>query len=137
MRGGAMANAQLTNYLVPTTLDTPPIDVALIEKPYAHGPYGAKGLGEMPFDGVAPAVVNAIRSLGIDIREVPATPERVMAAPRLRDSGLGARDSGLGARGLGLGGRGFERDGGRGFSLDEQAKGGRREARGAARRKRR
>jgi len=81
MRDGAMANAQLTNYIVPTTLDTPPMDVVLLEKPYAYGPYGAKGVGEMPFDGVAPAVVNAIRSLGIDIRDIPATPERVMAAP--------------------------------------------------------
>ncbi len=94
MRGGAMANAQLTNYIVPTTLDTPPMDVVLLEKPYAHGPFGAKGVGEMPFDGVAPAVVNAIRSLGIDLREVPATPERVMAAPR-----IGTRDSALGTRG--------------------------------------
>jgi CO/xanthine dehydrogenase Mo-binding subunit len=88
MRDGAMANAQLTNYLVPTTLDTPPIDVVLVEKPYPHGPFGAKGLGEMPFDGVAPAVVNAIRSLGIDLREVPATPERVMAASWSEDPGL-------------------------------------------------
>jgi CO/xanthine dehydrogenase Mo-binding subunit len=83
MRDGAMANAQLTNYIVPTTMDTPPIDVVLVEKPYEHGLFGAKGVGEMPFDGVAPAVVNAIRSLGIDIREVPATPERVMLAPRV------------------------------------------------------
>jgi CO/xanthine dehydrogenase Mo-binding subunit len=106
MRGGAMANAQLTNYIVPTTLDTPPMDVVLLEKPYAHGPYGAKGLGEMPFDGVAPAVVNAIRSLGIDLREVPATPERVMAAARIRDSRLrpgdheraSARQAGFGIR---------------------------------------
>ncbi|MEI6668496.1 MAG: xanthine dehydrogenase family protein molybdopterin-binding subunit [Acidobacteriota bacterium] len=80
MRGGAMANAQLTNYIVPTTLDTPPMDVVILERPYAYGPYGAKGVGEMPFDGVAPAVVNAIRSLGLDLRQVPATPERVMAA---------------------------------------------------------
>ncbi|MGE5198648.1 MAG: xanthine dehydrogenase family protein molybdopterin-binding subunit, partial [Rhodospirillaceae bacterium] len=80
MRGGAMANARLTDYIVPTTLDTPPMDVVLVEKPYAHGPWGAKGVGEMPFDGVAPAVVNAIRSLGIDVREIPATPERIMAA---------------------------------------------------------
>ena len=64
MRDGAMANAQLTNYIVPTTLDTPPIDVVLLEKPYAHGPFGAKGVGEMPIDGVAPAVVNAIRQPG-------------------------------------------------------------------------
>jgi len=82
MRDGAMANAQLTNYIVPTTLDTPPMDVVIVEKPYAHGPHGAKGVGEMPFDGVAPAVVNAIRSLGIDIRSVPATPERIMEASR-------------------------------------------------------
>ena len=71
MRDGRMANAQLTNYIIPTTLDTPPMDVVIVEKPYAHGPYGAKGVGEMPFDGAAPAVVNAIRSLGLDIREVP------------------------------------------------------------------
>jgi hypothetical protein len=88
-----MANAQLTNYIVPTTLDTPPMDVVIVEKPYAHGPYGAKGVGEMPFDGVAPAVVNAIRSLGIDMREIPATPERIVEAPVIRDSGSGIRDS--------------------------------------------
>ena len=80
MRDGRMANAQLTNYLVPTTLDTPEIDVTILENPYEHGPYGAKGVGEMPIDGPAPAIVNAIRSLGIDVREIPATPERVMAA---------------------------------------------------------
>jgi CO/xanthine dehydrogenase Mo-binding subunit len=81
MRDGRMANAQLTNYIVPTTLDTPEIDVAILENPYEHGPFGAKGVGEMPIDGPAPAIVNAIRSLGIDVREIPATPERVMAAP--------------------------------------------------------
>jgi len=86
-----MANAQLTNYVVPTTLDTPPMDVVLMERPYAHGPFGAKGVGEMPFDGVAPAVVNAIRSLGIDLCEIPATPERVMAAPRIGAKARGER----------------------------------------------
>ncbi|HLN93288.1 MAG TPA: molybdopterin cofactor-binding domain-containing protein, partial [Thermoanaerobaculia bacterium] len=80
MRDGRMANAQLTNYIVPTTLDTPDIDVTILENPYEHGPYGAKGVGEMPIDGPAPAVVNALRSLGLDVREIPATPERVMAA---------------------------------------------------------
>lgn len=78
VRDGAMANAQLTNYLIPTTLDTPPIDVVVLENPYRHGPYGAKGVGEMPIDGVAPAVVNAIRHLGLDVRAIPATPERIM-----------------------------------------------------------
>ena len=83
MRDGRMANAQLTNYLVPTTLDTPEMDVAILENPYEHGPYGAKGVGEMPIDGPAPAIVNAIRSLGIDVRAIPATPERIFEAPRL------------------------------------------------------
>jgi CO/xanthine dehydrogenase Mo-binding subunit len=81
MRDGAMANAQLTNYIVPTTMDTPTMDVVFVERPYAHGPYGAKGVGEMPFDGAAPAVVNAIRHLGLDVRAIPATPERLMDAP--------------------------------------------------------
>ncbi|MBE3072147.1 MAG: molybdopterin-dependent oxidoreductase, partial [Acidobacteria bacterium] len=80
MRDGRMANAQLTNYLVPTTMDTPPIDVVIVENRYRHGPFGAKGVGELPFDGAAPAVVNAIRHLGIDIRALPATPERIMEA---------------------------------------------------------
>ena len=80
MRDGRMANAQLTNYLVPTTRDTPDIDVAILESPYEHGPFGAKGVGEMPIDGPAPAVVNAIRSLGLDVRAIPATPERILEA---------------------------------------------------------
>ena len=82
MRDGSMANAQLTNYTIPTTLDTPAIDVTMLENPYGDGPFGAKGLGELPIDGPAPAVVNAIRSLGVDVREVPATPEVVMLAAR-------------------------------------------------------
>ena len=83
MRDGRMANAQLTNYLVPTTLDTPEMDVAILENAYMHGPYGAKGVGEMPIDGPAPAIVNAIRSLGVDVRAIPATPEKILEAPRL------------------------------------------------------
>jgi CO/xanthine dehydrogenase Mo-binding subunit len=83
MRDGRMANSQLTNYLVPTTLDTPEIDVAILENPYAYGPFGAKGVGEMPIDGPAPAIVNAIRSLGLDVRAIPATPERILEASGL------------------------------------------------------
>lgn len=82
MRDGAMANAQLTNYTIPTTLDTPAMDVVILENPFADGPFGAKGLGELPIDGPAPAVINAVRSLGIDVREIPATPEVVMLAAR-------------------------------------------------------
>ena len=80
MRDGGMANASLTNYTIPTTLDTPEMDVVMMENHYADGPYGAKGLGELPVDGPAPAVINAIRHLAIDVREIPATPEIIMSA---------------------------------------------------------
>ena len=82
MRDGRMANAQMTNYVAPTTLDTPPIDIVILESPYENGPHGAKGVGEMPIDGPAPAIVNAIRHLGLDLREIPATPERLFNLER-------------------------------------------------------
>ena len=80
MRDGSMANASLTNYTIPTTLDTPEMDVVILENPYLDGPFGAKGLGELPVDGPAPAVINAIRHLAIDVREIPATPEIILRA---------------------------------------------------------
>ncbi|MFI5309883.1 MAG: xanthine dehydrogenase family protein molybdopterin-binding subunit [Gemmatimonadales bacterium] len=83
MKDGAMANAQLTNYIIPTTLDTPPMDVVMLENPYPGGPFGAKGLGELPIDGPAPAVVNAIRHAGLDARSIPATPELLQRAEAL------------------------------------------------------
>jgi CO/xanthine dehydrogenase Mo-binding subunit len=83
MRDGRMANASLTNYISPTTLDTPPMDIVVLENPYKHGPFGAKGVGEMPIDGPAPAVINALRHAGFDLREIPATPEKIMTASAL------------------------------------------------------
>ncbi len=80
MRGGAMANPSLTNYTIPTTLDTPRMDVVVLENPSGYGPFGAKGVGEMPIDGPAPAIVNAIRHAGVDVRSIPATPETIMEA---------------------------------------------------------
>jgi len=82
MRDGRMANPQLTNYIIPTPPDTPPIRSFILERPYRHGPFGAKGVGEMPIDGPAPAVVNALRHIGLDIRAIPATPERLMSAAK-------------------------------------------------------
>lgn len=79
-REGAMANAQLANYLIPTSDDLPPIRVAFLETPYPHGPNGAKGLGELPIDGPAPAILNAVAdALGVEPCEIPLTPERLMA----------------------------------------------------------
>jgi CO/xanthine dehydrogenase Mo-binding subunit len=79
MEGGRMANATLTNYIIPTPCDAAPIDTVILERPYAHGPFGAKGVGEMPIDGPAPAVVNALRHCGYQVTAIPATPERLMA----------------------------------------------------------
>ena len=84
MSNGGMSNATLTNYTIPTTLDTPEMDIAILDNPYADGPFGAKGLGELPIDGPAPAVINAIRHLAIDVREIPATPEIILSACALR-----------------------------------------------------
>jgi CO/xanthine dehydrogenase Mo-binding subunit len=82
MRDGRMANAQLTNYIIATPPDTPPIHCFILERPYKHGPFGAKGVGEMPIDGPAPAVVNALRQVGYDVRRIPATPEVLMNAAK-------------------------------------------------------
>jgi CO/xanthine dehydrogenase Mo-binding subunit len=78
-REGRMANATMTNYIMPTSMDLPPIRVFFDEVPYVHGPGGAKGIGELPMDGPAPAIFNAIaQAVGADVRTLPLTPERLM-----------------------------------------------------------
>ena len=71
----------MTNYIMPTSTDIPPIRVFFEENPYAHGPSGAKGIGELPMDGVAPAIANAIeQAVGATITRIPMTPESLMDA---------------------------------------------------------
>ena len=78
-KDGAMANNQMTNYIMPTSVDVPRIRVYFEEIPYEHGPLGAKGIGELPIDGPAPAVLNAIENaLGIAVDEIPLLPEMLM-----------------------------------------------------------
>ena len=78
-KDGAMANGQLTNYVIPTSDDLPSIRVEFLENPYAHGAQGAKGLGELPIDGPAPAVLNAVAdALGVEPMEIPLTPEKLL-----------------------------------------------------------
>ncbi len=78
-KDGRMANNQMTNYIIPTPADIPPIRVYFEENPYAYGPGGAKGIGELPMDGAAPAILNAIESAtGISFTRVPLMPERLM-----------------------------------------------------------
>ena len=78
---GRMLNPTMTDYVVPTAPDTPPIRVIFVEHPHARAPHGAKGIGELPMDGPAPAILNALRhALGVRLTAVPATPERILAA---------------------------------------------------------
>jgi len=78
-REGRMVNAQMTNYIMPTSLDLPPIRVFFEERPYPSGPSGAKGIGELPMDGPAPAILNAVaHATGLDPVRLPLTPESLM-----------------------------------------------------------
>ncbi|OFZ21489.1 MAG: carbon monoxide dehydrogenase [Bdellovibrionales bacterium GWB1_55_8] len=80
-RSGRMANNRLTNYIIPTSMDTPRIQVIFAENPYAHGPQGAKGIGELPLDGAAPAILNAVSfATGAPIHQIPMTPEHLLRA---------------------------------------------------------
>ena len=80
-QNGRMLNNQMTNYIMPTSMDLPPIRVYFEELGNVHGAYGAKGIGELPMDGPAPAIVNAIEdALGVSFNSVPLLPEDIHAA---------------------------------------------------------
>jgi CO/xanthine dehydrogenase Mo-binding subunit len=77
---GRYQNDRLATYLIPTSMDAPRITSLLLEHPYSGAPHGAKGVGELPMDVVAPAIVAAIHdATGAWIMDLPATPERVLA----------------------------------------------------------
>ncbi|HLB44210.1 MAG TPA: xanthine dehydrogenase family protein molybdopterin-binding subunit [Candidatus Limnocylindrales bacterium] len=78
---GRYLNDRLATYLIPTSLDAPRIDSILVEQPFSGAPHGAKGVGELPMDVPAAAVVAAIHdATGAWIHDLPATPERILAA---------------------------------------------------------
>jgi CO/xanthine dehydrogenase Mo-binding subunit len=80
-RDGRMVNNQMTNYIIPTSADIPPIRVFFEENPYQYGPAGAKGIGELPMDGPAPAILNAIEhATGLGLNHIPLMPEALMEA---------------------------------------------------------
>jgi CO/xanthine dehydrogenase Mo-binding subunit len=80
-RQGRMQNAQMTNYLMPTAADVPAIRVYFEQSGNVHGAFGAKGIGELPIDGPAPAIVNAVaNALGIDFDSIPLLPEDIFEA---------------------------------------------------------
>jgi CO/xanthine dehydrogenase Mo-binding subunit len=82
---GRMQNNQMTNYIIPTSQDIPPIRVFFEERPFGHGAYGAKGIGELPMDGPAPAILNAIaHATGKQFDSVPLLPEDMFCGMAVR-----------------------------------------------------
>ncbi|PYU02829.1 MAG: carbon monoxide dehydrogenase, partial [Acidobacteria bacterium] len=78
---GRMQNGQMTNYIMPTSADLPDIRVFFEELSNVHGAFGAKGIGELPMDGPAPAIVNAIEdALHIAFDSIPLLPEDIFDA---------------------------------------------------------
>ncbi|MGA7358695.1 MAG: xanthine dehydrogenase family protein molybdopterin-binding subunit [Candidatus Sulfotelmatobacter sp.] len=93
-QNGRMQNGQMTNYIMPTSADLPPIRVFFEELGNIYGAYGAKGIGELPMDGPAPAIVNAVEdALGIHFDSVPLLPEDIMdrLVSQFSDGGVGSR----------------------------------------------
>jgi CO/xanthine dehydrogenase Mo-binding subunit len=81
LKDGRYLNDRLATCLIPTSVDAPRITAILVEAPFAGVPHGAKGIGELPMDVVAPAIVDAIHdALGAWVTELPATPERILEA---------------------------------------------------------
>ena len=75
-QNGRMINNQMTNYIMPTSVDLPLIRVFFEELGNVHGAHGAKGIGELPMDGPAPAIVNAVEdAIGVRFHSVPLLPE--------------------------------------------------------------
>jgi CO/xanthine dehydrogenase Mo-binding subunit len=80
-KNGRMQNGQMTNYIMPTSSDLPPIRVFFEELGNVHGAFGAKGIGELPMDGPAPAIVNAAEdALQIRFDSIPLMPEDIFEA---------------------------------------------------------
>jgi CO/xanthine dehydrogenase Mo-binding subunit len=81
LHDGRYLNDRLATYIIPTALDAPRISSILVEAPFLGAPHGAKGVGELPMDVGAPAVVAAIHdATGVWVHDLPASPERILAA---------------------------------------------------------
>ena len=80
VEGGRVLTDRLSTYLIPTALDVPKrVDSIIIENPDPRGPWGVRGMGEMPFIPLAPALVAAVHdATGVWFDELPLTPERVV-----------------------------------------------------------
>jgi CO/xanthine dehydrogenase Mo-binding subunit len=84
-QNGRMVNGQMTNYIMPAPCDLPPIHVIFEGIGNPHGAYGAKGIGELPMDAPAPAIINAVEdALGVSFDSVPLLPEDIFEVLRSR-----------------------------------------------------
>ncbi len=91
---GRYRNDRLSTYLIPTALDAPRIETLFVGQPFGAVPHGAKGLGELPMDVPAPAVIAAIHdATGAWIPDLPATPEKILAALLALDIEAGAEEA--------------------------------------------
>jgi CO/xanthine dehydrogenase Mo-binding subunit len=98
---GRYLNDRLATYLIPTALDAPRITTILVEAPFGAVPHGAKGVGELPMDVAAPAVVAAIHdAVGAWLTELPATPERILARIGVTPDGADPHEDADRVRGL-------------------------------------
>ncbi|MFC0110598.1 xanthine dehydrogenase subunit D [Kibdelosporangium aridum] len=76
---GKIRNPSFTDYLIPTILDMPPMNVDVLERPDPHAPYGVRGVGEPPTISATPAIANAIRAAtGLELPRVPIRPEHIV-----------------------------------------------------------
>lgn len=81
IKDGLYDASRMQTYVVPTALDIPEFDIHFVEYPYSYAAPGAKGVGEMPMDGLAPAVANAVvGALGFRVNDLPITPEKLFKA---------------------------------------------------------
>jgi CO/xanthine dehydrogenase Mo-binding subunit len=88
-REGKIVNPFLSSYLIPTVLDIPvEVRSVILEYPDPIGPFGARGMAEMPFIPLAAAIADAVHdATGVWIDHIPMTPDLVVA--RLREHGVG------------------------------------------------
>ncbi|MEP7036419.1 MAG: molybdopterin cofactor-binding domain-containing protein, partial [Actinomycetota bacterium] len=78
VRNGVILNPSFTDYLLPTILDMPPMQIAVLEYPDPHAPYGLRGVGEPPTISSGPAIASAIRqAVGKPLPRVPIRPEHI------------------------------------------------------------
>ena len=78
---GKQINPNLTNYIMPTSLDMPEIEVDIVDNYDPTGPFGAKGVGEPTCVSTAAAILNAIHdAVGVRVTSLPATSEKILMA---------------------------------------------------------